>query len=376
MRTGEIGHARQPAGQQRIVGQRRADADHDGVALGAQQMNALAGGFAGDCNRQPPRGAGLAVGRDRELEGHLGPTVAHAPNVAGEVVRAPLRADADVDRNAGRAQPRVAGAGHFGIGVFDRRDDAGDAGLDDCVGARRRFAEMRARLERDVKRRAARGVAGAPQRLDLGMRPPARLRPAAADHDAVLDDHRADGGIGPGTAKPAPPERQRQRHEAGVNVLDQGGPHDRSGGMNVALRRAMTVEEYLAWSERQSERQRTELINGQIVAMPSERVLHSRVKGRVHLALLQAVKAAGLPCEALPDGPTVRIDDHTAYEPDAMVYCGESPAPNSLQVSNPVIVVEVFSPTTAHSDTSAKLIGYFKVPTVAHYIISIQMSER
>jgi Uma2 family endonuclease len=65
----------------------------------------------------------------------------------------------------------------------------------------------------------------------------------------------------------------------------------------------------------------------------------------------------------------VRIDDHTAYEPDAMVYCGEVPAPDSLQVSNPVIVVEVLSPTTAHTDTSAKLIGYFKVPSVAHYLV-------
>jgi Uma2 family endonuclease len=139
--------------------------------------------------------------------------------------------------------------------------------------------------------------------------------------------------------------------------------------MNVELRRAMTVDEYLAWSESQSERPRTELINGQVVMMPSERVLHSRVKGRVHLALLQAVKAAGLPCEALPDGPTVRIDEHTAYEPDAMVYCGEPAAPNALIIANPMIVVEVLSPTTAHSDTSAKLIGYFKVPSVAHYLV-------
>ena len=92
----------------------------------------------------------------------------------------------------------------------------------------------------------------------------------------------------------------------------------------------MTVDEYLAWSERQSERRRTELINGQIVTMPSERVVHSRVKGSVHLALLRAVRAAGLPCEALPDGPTVRIDEHTAYEPDALVYCGEAPAPELL----------------------------------------------
>jgi Uma2 family endonuclease len=139
--------------------------------------------------------------------------------------------------------------------------------------------------------------------------------------------------------------------------------------MNIALRRAMTVDEYLAWSDSQSERQRTELINGQVVIMPPEHVLHSRVKRRVHLALERAVEAAGLPCEALPDGPTVRIDEHTAYEPDAIVYCGELAAPNALLIVNPMIVVEVLSPTTRHHDTSAKLIGYFKVPSVVHYLV-------
>jgi len=139
--------------------------------------------------------------------------------------------------------------------------------------------------------------------------------------------------------------------------------------MNVALRHAMTVDEYLAWSECQSERQRTELINGQVVAMPSEHVIHSRVKNRVHRALEQAVTTAGLSCEALPDGPSVRIDEHTAYEPDALVYCGDPAPPDALLVANPVIVVEVLSPTTAHSDTSAKLIGYFRLPSVAHYLI-------
>jgi hypothetical protein len=51
--------------------------------------------------------------------------------------------------------------------------------------------------------------------------------------------------------------------------------------MTVALRRAMTVDEYLAWSESQSERRRTELINGQIVTMAAERLAHNRIKGAV-----------------------------------------------------------------------------------------------
>ncbi|MGH6674553.1 MAG: Uma2 family endonuclease [Xanthobacteraceae bacterium] len=66
---------------------------------------------------------------------------------------------------------------------------------------------------------------------------------------------------------------------------------------------------------------------------------------------------------------TVRIDDHTAYEPDALVYCGARLSRGSMIVAAPVIVVEVLSPATAHTDTSAKLIGYFKVPSVMHYLV-------
>jgi Uma2 family endonuclease len=139
--------------------------------------------------------------------------------------------------------------------------------------------------------------------------------------------------------------------------------------MNIALRRALTVSDYLAWGEAQNERPRTELINGQIVAMPAERVLHNRIKGSVYLTLVEAVEAAGLPCEVFTDGLTVPIDDHTAYEPDALVRCGPPLPVNDLTVIDPVIIIEVISPTTAHTDTSAKLIGYFKLASVRHYLV-------
>src|SRR5471032_772909 len=48
------------------------------------------------------------------------------------------------------------------------------------------------------------------------MRAAALLRPAAAENDAVLHDHRADRRIGPGVSLPAPAERQRKRHESFV----------------------------------------------------------------------------------------------------------------------------------------------------------------
>ncbi len=61
----------------------------------------------------------------------------------------------------------------------------------------------------------------------------------------------------------------------------------------------MSVDEFLAWAERAA---------------------HWEKKPATHVALPAAVRAKGLPCHVVPDGATVRIDETTAYEPDAMVY--------------------------------------------------------
>src|SRR5215208_3948610 len=138
--------------------------------------------------------------------------------------------------------------------------------------------------------------------------------------------------------------------------------------MNIGVRNALTVDEYLALTKAQGDALRTELINGQIVAMSPERAAHNRTKISVLLALKDAVARAGLNGEVFTDGMTVPIDAHTAYEPDALLRCGASLSPDQIKVTDPVIVVEIRSPSTAHMDTTAKLIGYFNLPTVSHYL--------
>ena len=103
--------------------------------------------------------------------------------------------------------------------------------------------------------------------------------------------------------------------------------------------------------------------------MSPEVVGHSEIKGAVHMALVAAIRQRHLPCYALPDGPTVRIDDETAYEPNALVYCGQKLPQTALEVPSPVIIVEVLSPCTRRVDVSLKLAGYFRLPSVAHYLI-------
>ncbi len=129
----------------------------------------------------------------------------------------------------------------------------------------------------------------------------------------------------------------------------------------------MTVEEFLAWAEDRPGRH--ELIGGEIVSQAAERAAHWEVKLATHVALLEAIKAKALGRHVVPGGATVRIDATTAYEPDAMIYCGPKPPPTALLVENPVVIVEVLSPSTGRKDQGRKLADYFRLPSVAHYLI-------
>lgn len=129
----------------------------------------------------------------------------------------------------------------------------------------------------------------------------------------------------------------------------------------------ITVDEYLARAAEQPGRY--ELYDGAVHAMSPEGAGHAKAKFAVQSALAAGIRTRRLPCHMMPDGMTVRIDARTAFEPDALVYCGKEVSPSSLEIPNPVIVVEVLSPSTRRIDTSKKLPGYVRLPSVAHYLI-------
>jgi Uma2 family endonuclease len=137
--------------------------------------------------------------------------------------------------------------------------------------------------------------------------------------------------------------------------------------MNVPAKR-MTLTEYVAWAVRQPDG-RCELVNGVPVARPRQPAVHAETKASVYLALRAAILRGGFPCHAMPDGMSVRVDDGTVYEPDALVYCGPKVPGDAIFIETPLIVVEVISPSSEAVDTGDKLVGYFKLPSVAHYLV-------
>ena len=141
-----------------------------------------------------------------------------------------------------------------------------------------------------------------------------------------------------------------------------------SGIMNIAVPQRLTVDEFLAWKSRQ-EKGRYELQDGCIIMQHSQNVGHLKAKGRIFTLLQAAIERAGLPFYVFPDGATVRIASKTACEPDALVAPLPMPDDSSVEISNPVIVVEVLSPSSIKRDLIDKLTGYFQVPSIVHYLI-------
>ena len=138
--------------------------------------------------------------------------------------------------------------------------------------------------------------------------------------------------------------------------------------MSVPAVKRMSIAEFLAFAQTK-ERGRCELVGGEIVAMSPERAEHVKAKAVIWRALAAAIDRAGAPCEAFVEGLAVTVDDETAYEPDALVNCGATIAPDSLVAPSPVVVVEVTSPSSRNLDKSIKLAGYFRIASLSHYLV-------
>ena len=101
----------------------------------------------------------------------------------------------------------------------------------------------------------------------------------------------------------------------------------------------------------------------------AERSEHWEVKFAIARALHDAVQRAGLPCHVAVEGPSIRFSYNRLVEPDALVYCGQELSDDAIELPNPIILVEVASPSTRRIDASLKLTGYFSLPSVHHYLI-------
>jgi len=134
--------------------------------------------------------------------------------------------------------------------------------------------------------------------------------------------------------------------------------------MNVALRKPMTLAEFLAWEERQELRHEFDGFGP--VAMTGGTAGHAAIQGNLAAALISRLR--GRPCRYYGNDLKFLTAEGTVRYPDGMVVC--APVERSAKlVENPVVVFEVLSPSTTRTDRIAKAREYQATPSVQHYIM-------
>jgi len=133
--------------------------------------------------------------------------------------------------------------------------------------------------------------------------------------------------------------------------------------MNVALRKPMSLDAFLAW-ERKQERP-FEFDGFAPVAMNGGTVAHSEIATNVVEALRRGLRDG--PCRVVRGDVKVVVAGRVRY-PDVAVTC--SPVTSDADIlPEPVVIFEVLSASTAAIDRIVKNEEYRATPSIRHYVM-------
>ncbi len=141
--------------------------------------------------------------------------------------------------------------------------------------------------------------------------------------------------------------------------------------MQPAEKHNLSETEYLAFEE--SSQTRYEYIAGEVYAMAGGSQRHNKITGNAYIALTLALK--GKPCQVFMSDVKLNVaKDHAYYYPDVMATCAEhaTAANESAVVTDPVLVIEVLSPSTETIDRREKLHAYRHLPALQEYVLISQ----
>src|SRR5438045_6425727 len=119
--------------------------------------------------------------------------------------------------------------------------------------------------------------------------------------------------------------------------------------------RRMTLDEFLGWEDGTDTRY--ELWGGEIVAMAPPMPRHGDLASRLIIELGVALRGRA-PCRIYSEAGIARLDrTDTCYGADIAVSC-EPPRPDDRLIREPILIVEVLSPSTAATDRQVQLPDY------------------
>ena len=130
-----------------------------------------------------------------------------------------------------------------------------------------------------------------------------------------------------------------------------------------ALPKQMSLDEFLAWEERQELRYEYDGLAAR--AMTGGTQAHAGIQVNLMAALRNGLR--GKPCRAFGSELKVRTQTSIRY-PDALIVCGPL-EPRSTFARDPVVIFEILSPSSARLDLGAKNAEYQTIPSLRRYVV-------
>lgn len=115
---------------------------------------------------------------------------------------------------------------------------------------------------------------------------------------------------------------------------------------------------------------RHEYLAGLVYAMAGASATHNIIAGNLFTRLRAHLR--GGPCRTFISDMKVKIEAvDTFYYPDVLVACDPSDNADYFR-TNPILIIEVSSPTTAVTDRREKLLAYQKILGLREYVLVAQ----
>ena len=127
----------------------------------------------------------------------------------------------------------------------------------------------------------------------------------------------------------------------------------------------LSVAEFLEWESEQTERH--EFYQGEIFGMVGGTARHNRVV--LNLAARLDDHLVGTGCQVFAENMKVQLPAEGILYPDLMVTCAKAEAGDEQVVTDPVLIIEVLSPSTKGYDKRDKFILYRTLASLREYAL-------
>jgi Uma2 family endonuclease len=135
---------------------------------------------------------------------------------------------------------------------------------------------------------------------------------------------------------------------------------------HAAQKPVVTADDYLAWEPVQLDRH--EYLDGEVFAMAGAEDRHVTVSMNIAFALRQHL--SGSPCRTYMSDMRLHVAAANSYfYPDVLVTCSALDQASPRVKTEPKLIIEVLSPSTAAYDRGLKFSHYRSLPSLEEFLL-------